>query len=252
MSEAVPSVSNYQSRAKPITIGERFTRWLVVGEGVPRTNGAGHRQRMLLCRCDCGVEKNLLPGSLRYGSTRSCGCLQKEVCSRRSRTHGHTVGYRQHPLYNTWVKMRSRTRNRKDAGWAYYGGRGITISDDWFECFDTFLADMGPRPTRQHSVDRIDNTQGYCAENCRWADKTVQARNTRKNRIIVVRGVPRVLAEISKTCGVSEHAIRMRIESGWPLDEIDVPALTPAEACQRASQKRWSKRADLTAVTGPV
>lgn len=86
---------------------------------------------------------------------------------------------RAHPLYTTWAGMFSRCENKADPSYRNYGARGITVSRRWY-CFDTFLADLGPRPSPKHSLDRIDNSKGYGKNNCRWATRSEQMLNRRK------------------------------------------------------------------------
>lgn len=241
MAEAATQISPFGTRAKPVQIGDQFNRWTVIAEAPQALNCHGYRTRRVMCRCDCGTEKAVAPGALRYGSTKSCGCLQREAARNSRRTHGATAGGRPPREYYIWQNMRSRCRNPRNQVYAYYGGRGITICDRWFDSFEAFMADMGPRPSRKHSVERNDNDGPYSPENCRWATKKEQARNTRKTRIIWVRGEPRVLAEIAETTGICEAAIRNRVERGWPSHLIDAPKMVPWEAAKRASDARWRK-----------
>ncbi len=242
MHEAVISLNRYGTRAKPVAIGDRFGFLVVVAEASPTRNRLGHRVRRVVCRCDCGVETVKEPKSIRNGGVKSCGCFARDVTRKRSTIHGATAGYQKHTLYETWVKMRSRCRNPADKGYDYYGARGITICDRWFASFLAFVEDMGPKPTILHSIDRIDNDGGYEPGNCRWADKTAQARNTRKNRIITVRGEEVVLAELAERAGLSESGVRARVRRGWHPDDIDLPPMEPAEAARHASEARWGRR----------
>jgi hypothetical protein len=88
-------------------------------------------------------------------------------------------GMRQSPEYNTWVGMKARCYNPEHEKYKYYGGRGITICDEWRFNFRTFLKDMGKRPSLHHSIDRIDNDGNYCKKNCRWATREQQRVNRR-------------------------------------------------------------------------
>lgn len=100
-------------------------------------------------------------------------------------------GLRNTPEYNTWVNMKARCYNPKASRYENYGGRRITVCDEWMHSFKQFLADMGKKPSPTHSIDRIDNDKGYSPDNCRWADKKTQVINTRmfKNNTSGIRGV---------------------------------------------------------------
>jgi hypothetical protein len=150
--------------------GQRFGR-LVALRDVGRKNGG--RRVMWLCRCDCGNEAIAASGELRYGDTKSCGCLRKEKPSRRR--HGMSWGTSRTPEYVTWSLMRKRCNNPNDARFKHYGGRGISVCERW-NLFENFLADMGKRPTG-YSIERIDNDGNYEPNNCKWIPLRDQVKN---------------------------------------------------------------------------
>jgi len=96
------------------------------------------------------------------------------------------------PEYHAWLKMRSRCADKNNKN---YGGRGIKVCPEWQSDFEIFFADMGERPSEEHSLDRRDGDGDYCKENCRWATPRQQASNTRQNRIVEIWGIHRCLAE---------------------------------------------------------
>jgi len=95
-------------------------------------------------------------------------------------SHGHNKRGERTTEYEIWAGIRKRVNNDNDKLYPYYGGRGITYDPRW-EDFSTFLADVGYRPSKEHSLDRIDNDKGYFASNVRWATREEQARNRRNN-----------------------------------------------------------------------
>lgn len=114
--------------------------------------------------------------------------------------------------------MKQRCHNPECDHYADYGGRGITVCDRWRESFLAFWEDMGDPPTDSHEVDRIDNDRGYGPDNCRWATRSEQMRNTRNNRPIEFRGRTQLLVEWAEELGISIQALIQRIEN-WGIEK---------------------------------
>lgn len=116
--------------------------------------------------------------------------------------------------YRAWINMKSRCYTPSSTGFENYGGRGITVCDRWRDSFDAFYADMGPRPTAKHSIDRRDVNGSYEPGNCRWATMVQQARNTRKNRKVG----DGVLVEAIQKSGLKTSTVASRLRRGWPIE----------------------------------
>ncbi len=200
--------------------GQRFGRLLVV----QRAPNAG-KTVVWRCQCDCGEPALVRAGNLRSGNTQSCGCERNKKTGERSRTHGHSAGYKRSPELVVWKGMISRTTNPNNRSWDRYGGRGITVCERWRVDFGNFYADMGPRPSARHSIDRIDNNGNYEPDNCRWALPYTQTRNTRRNRKRFYRGKAYCLAELAELAGINYSTMKDRLLKKWPIDKaVETPA----------------------------
>ena len=156
--------------------GVRFGRWTILHEDGQR-RWSNTSLRYWMCSCECGTVKSVYAGSLKRGTSTSCGCLTREVNKRLHTTHGRA----RTPEYESWLHMRKRCLKPGSERYRYYGERGITICAEWDD-FATFYRDMGPRPSLKYSLDRIDVNGNYEPSNCRWADPATQRNNRRDSR----------------------------------------------------------------------
>lgn len=198
--------------------GWQFGR-LAVEEFFSRNNNITYWK----CRCECGAAIVVRSGNLKQGKSKSCGCLRQEITSSRFTKHGYTVGGKP-AEYIAWKCMTQRCRDINNKSYHRYGGRGITVCDRWLNSFENFYADMGGRPTDKHSIERIDNEKNYTPDNCKWATKKEQNRNTATNRRLTYRGEMLTVSEWTEKLGLGRGTICARIDRyGWPIEK----ALTP-------------------------
>jgi hypothetical protein len=165
-------------------IGRQFDRLTV--RGGPRYSGHNPPRAHWFAECDCGEWGWFRASRLKGGTTKSCGCLQREESARRNvkqfSRHGHARQSGRSRTYTTWQMLRQRCTNPRNPNYRWYGGRGITVCERWLHNFENFLADMGHRPTGK-SIDRINSNGDYEPSNCRWATPSEQLRNRRAARL---------------------------------------------------------------------
>ncbi len=191
--------------------GQRFGRYLVIGYA-----GKTKKDRYWICRCDCGQTRKVKAGNIVRGTSRSCGCLSRETTGSRVRTHGATKTAE----FNIWSKMIARCTNSNNPAWINYGGRGIKVCERWMNSFSDFLADVGPRPSPKHSIDRFpDNDGNYEPGNVRWATQIEQNRNRRSNHFLTFNGITATLTEWSERTGIRKDTLRRRIAYGWSAEK---------------------------------
>lgn len=221
-------------------VGRRFGRLVVTGPAPNRRRGSGRSDVFWACVCECGVKLELRSNSLLTRNTASCGCLQKELAANRCRLGAKAkpptspkpplkqrLGRRDwrgqlrsanYLAYVSWSQMRQRCLDRGCHGYTRYGGAGIGVCERWVS-FEAFLSDMGPRPSRSFSLDRIDNLRGYEPGNCRWATHQTQSRNKRGLRWFNFRGRPALLGDVCEALGIKYSTADMRLRRGLSIAE---------------------------------
>lgn len=193
--------------------GMRFNRLIVI----ERVSNVG-RDPAWLCRCDCGKTIRVTSGHLKSGHTKSCGCYRSDVIvcqGHKNATHG-MKGSR---LYRIWVGMKTRCLNSNMPYYKNYGGRGITICEEWleFEPFRDWALANGYRDDL--TIDRLDVNGNYCPSNCAWKTPKEQGNNTRFNRYIEYSGKRMTLKQWSESTGIKATTISERLRRGWSIED---------------------------------
>ncbi len=135
----------------------------------------------------------------------------------RNYRHGHKPASGASPEYIVWTLMIARCTNPQSTSFPRYGGRGIRVCGQWLVSFETFIADMGPRPAGL-SIERINNDGNYEPANCRWATRTEQANNRRSSRYLELNGERMTMADWSRRTGLGQTLIHSRLKKGWTVE----------------------------------
>lgn len=199
----------YGSKTKNLK-GKRFGKLTVL-----RYAGVKKRVAWWVCVCDCELktEKEVRASSLLRGTSMSCGCMSKL---------GHKLvhGYNKTTEYRIWLQIKGRCYCKSNKQYKDYGGRGIKMSDDWKNSFESFLVDMGKRPSANLSIDRIDNDGDYCFENCRWATNEEQANNRRSSKKIFFNGKNLTLRQWAIELCKDYDKMAIKIDNGWTPEDV--------------------------------
>lgn len=161
-------------------------------------------------RCSCGKVKTISTSRLTAGTTVSCGCYRDE----KKIKHGGSNW----PEYQVWYSMVRRCRDKRCKGYKIYGARGIKVCDRWADEFSNFISDMGRRPSSKMTIERKDNDGDYCPDNCTWATRLAQGRNTRKNRLITYKEKTKCLSEWAQIFGMKSGTLNRRLKYGWSIE----------------------------------
>lgn len=173
------------------------------------------------CVCDCGEIKQVPTGSLTRGHTTSCGCFKKEQANKSNKKRMTTHGERYTRLYSIWADIKKRCLNPNSINYSNYGGRGITICDEWindYTSFSTWAKDNGY--SEDLEIDRIDVNGNYEPSNCRWVTRKVNSNNKRKNRKITINGATKTLSEWVDCYSLDYKVVQSRLNRyKWSIEE---------------------------------
>lgn len=196
-------------------IGEKFNRLIVIEKvGLDKNN-----QMQWLCECECGNMKIVTSHNLLNGSCKSCGCLNKELVSNRNRMraiHGD-CGTR---LYHIWADMKSRCTNQNNPYFYRYGGRGITIYEEWCDSYVMFKEwALQNGYQKDLTLDRKNNDGNYEPSNCRWVNMSIQQNNKSSNKLLTYNGQTKTISEWSNELNIPCGTLYNRLHKGWSVEK---------------------------------
>lgn len=199
-----------------------------------------YRSIVFFAKCDCGKEDILVTkGNFVGGGVRSCGCDKRARIVAHHITHGDSRS----DEHNIWMGMVKRCTNRKAKTWKDYGGAGISVCSRWRNSYADFLIDMGRRPSKQHSLDRIDVSGNYEPSNCRWSDPVEQANNTSRTRRVLYNGEVRPMALVCRELGINYNHILTRLYRHVDfLEAVDMERRSASPLKMFHAKKRVAKK----------
>lgn len=204
----------------PDISGQKFGRWTALCQVEKGMGG----EKCYLCRCQCGTEKILRRSSITSGNSKSCGCLARDIARKRETKHGASDTR----LYRVWAGIVQRCCNdRERYEWAKYGGRGITLCEEWrnsFGAFANWALANGYNDTL--TIDRIDVNGNYSPENCRWATVYEQNNNKRTSKFISYNSETGTIREFADRHGLKYSCLYERLRQGWSIQDA---LLTPSK-----------------------
>lgn len=193
---------NSQKTFKDIS-GMKFGRLTVIDFAF--TKGEFRKtQRYWNCICDCGNKVVKTTCQISKGYIQSCGCLQVDYANGNKNNYKH--GKRKTRLYTIWINMNSRCSNKNNPNYKNYGGRGISVCDEWKSDFLSFYNWANENGySKDLSIDRIDNNGVYDPNNCRWATYKTQANNSRQCKFVTIDGETKNIVGWLEYYGIPKH-----------------------------------------------
>ena len=225
-------------------LGQKFGKLTVIDEATSIRTKSGNVMAMWKCRCDCGNECVVLANNLKRGHTNSCGCYREELRPTLKYVHGYTKTR----IYDVWSKIKSRCYKENDCRYHIYGGRGITMCDEWKNNPISFIEWAFANGYDENAkygettIDRIDNNKGYSPENCRIANERVQRNNRRTNHKVTYCGETHTIAEWSRILNVNVNTLTTGVHNGKSIEYYMTdyrPRNThPKQICKSGTRER--------------
>lgn len=191
--------------------GRRFGHLLVLKHAGTHVTSGGGKKSMWECRCDCGNITTVRGNDLKKGTTKSCGCEKNKRFPTMNTTHGCAKRGKEDRLYGIWKNMKHRCYNKNDSHYDKYGGKGVSVCDEWkddYPTFKTWAYNNGYDDSAEFgkcTIDRIDNDGDYCPDNCRWVNQIAQMNNTSRNHYIELNGKRMTIAEFARVMNISAN-----------------------------------------------
>lgn len=209
-------------------VGFRFGNLTVI----ERKGSDKKGQSLWLCRCDCGTEK-IVRGHDLKGGTKSCGCSRKYNCGLYKHGLSHTR------VHSIWRSIKDRCYNPKNYDYKHYGGRGITVCEEWKSDFLSFYNwALSNGYEEGLTIDRIDVNGEYSPENCQWVSIVEQSNNRRNNKVVTFRGESLTIAQWSKKTGVKYGDIQNRLNYGYSFEEAINPNFKRVYQCKSEENQK--------------
>lgn len=200
-------------KRQPVKVGEKYGRLTVLSCAGRNNDG----RQMFLCKCECGKETTVIGKHLQSGNTKSCGCYKHDAGIKANTTHGLSKTN----IYRIWASMKDRCTRNNCSAYPNYGGRGITVCQEWLDSFEVFYAWATENGYEEGlSIDRIDVNGNYEPSNCRWVTMEAQAHNKRTNVFITYNGETHTLKQWSDIVGVNYFTMQNRYKAGKSPAEI--------------------------------
>lgn len=192
--------------------GIKFNRLTVI----ERVENDKHGKARWLCECDCGNFTTASSGDLKSGNTKSCGCFISDITKARNTKHGKSTTR----IYTEYQTMKARCYYPKHSYFHLYGGRGITVCDEWLNDFQTFYNwAMSHGYADNLTIDRINTDGNYTPENCRWVTNKQQQNNRRNNRLITYKGETKPVSQWAEEYGIYYNTLLYRVRNGWSVEK---------------------------------
>lgn len=200
------------NRRIAVTPGDKYGKLTVIRETESIQYGK-YKIRMVQCICECRQETVTRLEYLRSGHTKSCGCNVNTIFAKTQITHGKSKTR----IHGIWASMHSRCRNKRSKSYVNYGARGITVCEEWLQFQHFYKWAMSNGYRNDLTIERINNNEGYCPENCTWIPRSEQSKNRRCCNYITYNRVTLSVSEWADKTGMNVGTLDSRLRSGWSI-----------------------------------